>query len=151
MRKAKNIFENKIYDDDGTDVTDKWLGDKYMETSLKGGGNGLQMGDFNNDGFIDFTPKDAWFYNAQRHDPPKVEGDYGTFAIFLNDGEKFNQYNVDFTDFDQSSSGLNYGGGSQYTRNPVDFDNDGYYEFLILKNRGVIRIFNPISFMGNNY
>jgi len=135
--KFKQVPFIKIYDDDGTDVTDKWLGDKYMETSLKGGGNGLQMGDFNNDGFIDFTPKDGWRYNAQTHSPPKVEGGNGTFAIFLNDGEKFNQYNVDFTDFDQSSndSGLNYGGGSQIKRYPVDFDNDGYYEFMIIKDQ----------------
>tara|TARA_B100001750_G_scaffold145522_1_gene116228 strand:+ start:151 stop:2355 length:2205 start_codon:yes stop_codon:yes gene_type:complete len=131
--KHKQVPFIKIYDDDGTDVTDKWLGDKYMETSKKGGGNGLQMGDFNNDGFIDFTPKDGWYYNAQRHIPPKVKGDYGTFAIFLNDGEKFEQYNVDFHDF--SNQVLNYGGGSQLKRNPVDFDNDGYYEFMIIKDQ----------------
>ena len=33
----------------------------------------------------------------------------------LNDGEKFNQYNVDFHDF--SNQVLNYGGGSQLKRN----------------------------------
>ena len=135
--KYKQVPFIKIYDDDGADVTDKWLGDKFMETSTGGGGGGLLIGDFNNDGFIDFTPKDGWRYNAQTHSPPKVEGGNGTFAIFLNDGEKFNQYNVDFTDFDQSSndSGLNYGGGSQIKRYPVDFDNDGYYEFMIIKDQ----------------
>ena len=131
--KFKRVPFIKIYDDDGTDITDTWLGNKYMETSKKGGGNGLRMADFNNDGLIDLMPKDGWMYNAQRHDPPKVEGDYGTFAIFLNDGKKFNQYNVDFTRF--SNNVLNYGGGSQLKRFPVDFDKDGFYEIMIIKDQ----------------
>ena len=139
--KLKQVPFIKIYDDDGTDVTDKWLGDKYMETSKKGGGGGLQIGDFNNDGFVDFTPEDGWLYNVQKHDPPKVSGDYGTFAIFLNDGEKFNQYNVDFHDF--SNKVLNYGGGAQIRRNPVDFDNDGYYEFMVTKDNVVVNWGDP--------
>lgn len=118
----------RVYDDDGTDVTDTWLGDKYIETSNNGGGNGMSVVDLNNDGLPDITPKDGWKYTRNSHTPSKVEGTYGTFGIFMNDGNQFNQYNVDFTDF----GNLDYGGGAAYFRYPVDFDNDGYYEILMI-------------------
>ena len=131
----------KIYDDDGTDITDTWLGDKYMDTSKKHGGNGVNVVDLNNDGYIDIIPRDGWNYFRDSHSPNM--GDFtdktrGTFGIFLNDGTKFNQYNIDFSHLDIDDRGATYlrSGSRLYTKEPVDFDNDGLYEFLIRFDRG---------------
>ena len=132
----------KIYDDDGTDITDTWLGDNYMDTSKKHGGNGVNVVDLNNDGYIDIIPRDGWNYFRDSHNPNM--GDFtdttrGTFGIFLNDGTKFNQYNIDFShlDIDETKSGTYLRSGSRlYTKEPVDFDNDGLYELLIRFDRG---------------
>ena len=131
----------KIYDDDGTDITDTWLGDKYMDTSKKHGGGGVNVVDINNDGYIDIIPRDGWNYFRDSHSPNM--GDFtdktrGTFGIFLNDGTKFNQYNLDFRDFNGGEAWLKhgqdypYGQGWQGQRHVIDIDNDGFYELLII-------------------
>ena len=126
-----------VFDDDGTDITEEWLGDNYADLTKKNSGNGGMVLDMNSDGYPDIVPKDGWRYDGATHDPPKVEGNYGTFAIFLNDGTKFNQYNLDFTDYNGSGDWLKagqdypYGKGWQGFRVPVDFDKDGFYEILI--------------------
>ena len=75
----------RVFDHDGTDITNQWLGENFMETSLRTqGGNGFSLIDLNNDGLVDLFPKDGWHYNLKSHDPPKVEGDeYGTL-VFLS-------------------------------------------------------------------
>jgi hypothetical protein len=126
-----------VFDDDGTDITEEWLGDNYADITKKNWSNGGKVLDVNNDGYPDIVPKDGWRYDGATHDPPKVEGMYGTFAIFLNDGTKFNQYNLDFTDYKESGDWTKagqqypYGKGWQGQRIPVDLDKDGYYEILI--------------------
>ena len=126
-----------VFDDDGTDITEEWLGDNYADITKKNWSNGGKVLDVNNDGYPDIVPKDGWRYDGATHDPPKVEGMYGTFAIFINDGTKFNQYNLDFTDYkgsgDWTKAGQQYpyGKGWQGFRVPVDFDKDGFYEILI--------------------
>ena len=118
-----NIFEN-----DGTDVTETWLGDNYIDISKNHGGGGRVI-DINKDGYPDIVPKMAYRYNEASHDPPKVS--HGTFAIFINDGNKFNQFNVDFTDYQDNP----YGMGWQGHRYPVDFDKDGFYEIMIINDK----------------
>ena len=114
-----------VFDDDGTDITEEWLGDNYADLTKKNSGNGGMVLDMNSDGYPDIVPKDGWRYDGATHDPPKVEGNYGTFAIFLNDGTKFNQYNLDFTDYkgsgDWTKAGQQYpyGKGWQGQRIPV--------------------------------
>ena len=126
-----------VFDDDGTDITEEWLGDNYADLTKKNSGNGGMVLDMNSDGYPDIVPKDGWRYDGATHDPPRVEGMYGTFAIFINDGTKFNQYNLDFTDYKGSGDWTNagqqypYGKGWQGFRVPVDFDKDGFYEILI--------------------
>ena len=139
--KDKQVPFIKIYDDDGTDITDTWLGDNYMDTSKKHGGNGVNVVDLNNDGYIDIIPRDGWNYYQDSHSPNM--GDFtdttrGTFGIFLNDGTKFNQYNIDFShlDIDEESATYLRSGSRLYSKEPVDFDNDGLYEFLIRFDRG---------------
>ena len=126
-----------VFDDDGTDITEEWLGDNYADLTKKNSGNGGMVLDMNSDGYPDIVPKDGWRYDGDTHDPPKVEGMYGTFAIFINDGTKFNQYNLDFTDYKESGDWMQsgqqypYGKSWQGQRIPVDLDKDGYYEILI--------------------
>ena len=126
-----------VFDDDGTDITEEWLGDNYADLTKKNSSNGGMVLDMNSDGYPDIVPKDGWRYDGATHDPPKVEGNYGTFAIFLNDGTKFSQYNLDFTDYKESGDWTKagqqypYGKGWQGQRIPVDLDKDGYYEILI--------------------
>jgi len=117
----------RISDDDGSDITAQWLGDDFMATHSYGGGNGMYLVDFNNDGFLDILPKDGWHYTAQSHDPPQVEGDYGTFGIFMNDGKKFVLHQVDFTQF----GNLDLGGGALTFNHPIDIDSDNRYEVLV--------------------
>ena len=61
----------------------------------------------------------------------RLRVDHGTFAIFINDGNKFNQFNVDFTDYQDNP----YGMGWQGNRYPVDFDKDGFYEIMIINDK----------------
>ena len=128
----KSVPMMRVFDHDGTDITDQWLGENFMETSLRTqGGNGFSLIDLNNDGLVDLFPKDGWHYNLKSHDPPKVEGDeYGTFGIFINDGTRFIQYYADLTKFGD----LNIGGGAQYFNHAVDFDKDGRYEIFLIHN-----------------
>ena len=131
----QNWYENdtkrapyfRISDDDGSDITAQWLGDDFMATHAYGGGNGMYLVDFNNDGFLDILPKDGWHYTAESHNPPQVEGDYGTFGIFMNDGSKFVLHHIDFTQF----GNLDLGGGALTFNHPIDIDNDNRFEVLI--------------------
>jgi len=118
----------RLYDNDGEDITSQWLGDNFMETAINGGGNGFTLIDLNNDGLMDLLPKDGWHYTAQSHDPPKVKGDYGTFGIFMNDGEKFIQHNVDLTKF----GNLDLGGGAHYFNHALDINNDKRFEIFVI-------------------
>jgi hypothetical protein len=122
-----------IYDDDGTDITSTWLGDKFTEpttTPAWGGGNGMSLIDINNDGLVDMIPKDGWQYTDYTHSPPKVDGDYGTFGVFMNKGNKFVQFNIDLTSF----GNINLGHGASYFKFPLDINNDGLYEIFIMRH-----------------
>ena len=117
----------RINDDDGSDITSQWLGDEFMATHTYGGGNGMYLVDFNNDGFLDILPKDGWHFTAESHNPPLVEGDYGTFGIFMNNGKKFVLHHIDFTKF----GNLDLGGGALTFNHPIDIDDDNRFEVLI--------------------
>ena len=59
-----------VFDDDGTDITEEWLGDNYIDIS-KNAANGGEVIDINNDGYPDIVPKAEYRYNQASHDPPQ--------------------------------------------------------------------------------
>jgi len=110
-------YENyiRIFDDDGTDITEEFLPIEWFQYP-RTGGTGLTVIDLNNDGYDDILPRDGW-NNLNEQEL------FISYALFLNDnGNRFIRYDVDFTSSPEYNTGI--------FNHPIDIDNDGYYEIL---------------------
>ncbi len=94
-----------IFDQSGTEITDKWFSSRDYLEGTKSNGNGFEVIDLNGDGFEDIISRDR--FNSTDADIP----------LFLNNKSKFEKY-VLKTD---GPSGFNM---------IVDINNDGYKEVL---------------------
>ena len=114
---TNTVQENyiRIFDDDGTDITEEFLPIEWFDYP-RSGGTGITVIDLNNDGFDDILPRDGWNnLNEQEY--------FISYALFLNDsGNRFIRYDVDFTSSPDYNTGI--------FNHPIDIDNDGYYEIL---------------------
>ena len=114
---TNTVRENylRIFDDDGTDITEEFMPIEWFEDP-RNGGDGITVIDLNNDGYDDILPRNGWNnLNNQNW--------FISYALFLNDsGNTFIRYDVDFTSSPDYYTGI--------FNHPIDIDNDGYYEIL---------------------
>jgi hypothetical protein len=117
FNETNTVKENyiRIFDDDGTDITEEFMPIEWFEDP-RNGGDGITVIDLNNDGYDDILPRNGWNnLNNQNW--------FISYALFLNDsGNRFIRYDVDFTSSPDFYTGI--------FNHPIDIDNDGYYEIL---------------------
>jgi hypothetical protein len=117
FNETNTVKENyiRIFDDDGTDITEEFMPIEWFEDP-RNGGDGITVIDLNNDGYDDILPRNGWNnLNNQNW--------FISYALFLNDsGNRFIRYDVDFTSSPDFYTGI--------FNHPIDKDNDGYYEIL---------------------
>jgi hypothetical protein len=133
-----------IYDINGVNITDTWIdkdqgGFDYSFDLSNHHANGIHLKDLNGDGYIDIIPQNGWFFDRS---DSSLDPNF-TSLVFMNNGENFEIYYMDFPPEHKNSAGLYRGlyppsisvlNGFRF---PVDINNDGFYEILQIKFSGL--------------
>ena len=133
-----------IYDINGVNITDTWIdkdqgGFDYSFDLSNHHANGIHLKDLNGDGYIDIIPENGWFFDRS---DSSLDPNF-TSLVFMNNGENFEIYYMDFSSEHKNSAGLYQGlyppsisvlNGFRF---PVDINNDGFYEILQIRFQGL--------------
>ncbi|MBN09268.1 MAG: hypothetical protein CMC79_02705 [Flavobacteriaceae bacterium] len=133
-----------IYDINGVNITDTWIdkdqgGFDYSFDLSNHHANGIHLKDLNGDGYIDIIPENGWFFDRS---DSSLDSNF-TSLVFMNNGENFEIYYMDFSSEHKNSAGLYQGlyppsisvlNGFRF---PVDINNDGFYEILQIRFQGL--------------
>ena len=134
-----------VFESDGTNVTENWLGDLSLNPSVleneneplysgADSSNGINVVDINNDGLVDIIPVNGW-YTTDDYDTERRYSENFKHIIFINDrGKRFKPYYLEFPSEHYNSAGLINSngafGGFKYVH---DIDNDGEYEIIQIR------------------
>ena len=147
----------KIFESDGVDVTDKWIGwssyqsefnlvnDRFYPEPISNNFNfdqtpdqvtGMYVLDIDNDGDPDIIPESGFYFNSNNflnkdsYDEDNLDLRY---FLFINENQRFVPKQVVFPEDHKNSSDFFWDRRQEGFKIPLDLDNDGNFEIIHIR------------------